>query len=462
MRPHFLVSLLMMCGVHTASAEPIAVIPSPGDSASGLGWDGEFLWVANLRTATGGGSNRVSRLDPRTGIELGGFDMQFGDVFHGIAFDGEGNLLTDNFNKSVILDTDIVVLDPTGVQLAVFPALGTIYGVALDNDNGRLFQVDNHSVEAGGSDMKNHLYELDPSDGSVVRGPIELPIRRARGVAWDGSALWVASNSTDSIYRVDVETGAIIDQFVAPGAGGVEGLAYDGSCLWISDTRDDTIYRVDHGQSDLPDCVPFEDPDPEPDPDPGTGPEDPPNPDPPEGTPPPGDEEGEGTSGCSVSSQSNSWFLVTLVLAFFLGRRRRGRVALRCGRFALLAVLLLPACSSELGGGPDTTPPGYEPDASAEPEDPVISYRVETIDGDGFASGTTSVVLDAQGNPHVAYLDAKNDDLRYAWFNGETWTRETVDMGGVGWPIWRLIAEGRISSFSPLITRTSMFVEAPS
>jgi hypothetical protein len=239
-----------------AAGDPIASMPSPGDSASGLGWDGRHLWVANLMTATGGGTNRVSQHDPITFDELHGFDMQGSDVFHGMAFDADGNIWVDNFNKAAIVDTDIVKIDSNGNTLEVHPAQGTIYGVAL-SDDGRLFQVDNHSVEPGGNDMPSDLYNLDAETLAVLAGPIELSLNAARGVAFDGSALWVASNDSDSVYRVDVDTGLTLAQFTAPGEGGVEGLTWDGRCLWVSDTRGDVIYRVDHGQADLPECIPF-------------------------------------------------------------------------------------------------------------------------------------------------------------------------------------------------------------
>lgn len=242
-----------------AHADPGDVLTSfaaPGDSGSGLGWDGRTLWVANLQTALGGGSNRVTWHDPSSGEELGGWNMAFGDVFHGMAFDASGELWTDNFNTDDLLLTDIVHVDrDTGAVLDVYPAYGTIYGVAIDPATDRLFQVDNHSVEPGGGAMAGDLYVVDLGTGGLLDGPIDTGILGARGVAFDGQTLWVASNTTDSLYRIDIETGEQLVQFAAPGAGGVEGLTWDGGCLWYSDTSDDTIYRVDHGQADLPECT---------------------------------------------------------------------------------------------------------------------------------------------------------------------------------------------------------------
>ena len=234
------------------AGDVIDVLEAPGDSASGLGWDGEHLWVANLQTALGGGSNVVTQHDPDSGDELGEFGMAAGHIFHGLAFDATGDIWTDDFNQVDVLLNDIVRVDPdNGDILETRPAYGTIYGVAIDVATERMFQVDNHGENAFDGD----LYVLDLGSGDLIDGPIETSVRGARGVAWDGAALWVASNETDTVYRVDVADGTTITHIVGPGEGGVEGVAYGDGCLWISDTSDDMIYRVDTGEADLPECT---------------------------------------------------------------------------------------------------------------------------------------------------------------------------------------------------------------
>ena len=235
----------------------IDVVEAPGDSASGLGWDGEHLWVANLQTALGGGANVVTQHDPDSGDELDSFGMAPGHIFHGLAFDAAGDIWTDDFNQTDVLLNDIVRVDPaSGDILETRPAYGTIYGVAIDLATERMFQVDNH----GDNVFEGDLYVLDLVSGALLDGPIETSVRGARGVAWDGAALWVASNATDTVYRVDVADGTTIAHIVGPGEGGVEGVAYSDGCLWISDTSDDMIYRVDTGQPDLPECSIAEEP----------------------------------------------------------------------------------------------------------------------------------------------------------------------------------------------------------
>ncbi len=47
-----------------------------------------------------------------------------------------------------------------------------------------------------------------------------------------------------------------------------------------------------------------------------------------------------------------------------------------------------------------------------------------------------SVAVDANGNPHISYLDGSNPSnhvLRYATSNGKAWRRQIVDSGDVGW-----------------------------
>lgn len=51
-------------------------------------------------------------------------------------------------------------------------------------------------------------------------------------------------------------------------------------------------------------------------------------------------------------------------------------------------------------------------------------------DGSGYVGYYNSVVLDSEGQPHIAYLDGTTRKLRYAWRQGDTWVRETVDLLG--------------------------------
>lgn len=64
------------------------------------------------------------------------------------------------------------------------------------------------------------------------------------GLAWDGTALWVADSSTATLRRIDPETGKELSSLEAPGFRPA-GLAWDGARLWCLDAADRTAYALD-------------------------------------------------------------------------------------------------------------------------------------------------------------------------------------------------------------------------
>jgi hypothetical protein len=53
-------------------------------------------------------------------------------------------------------------------------------------------------------------------------------------------------------------------------------------------------------------------------------------------------------------------------------------------------------------------------------------WQMETVVGDGSVGWITSLALDADGRPHVAFLNAPNNDLMVAQWDGQEWATETV------------------------------------
>ncbi|UCE66686.1 MAG: hypothetical protein JSU85_01320 [Candidatus Zixiibacteriota bacterium] len=58
-------------------------------------------------------------------------------------------------------------------------------------------------------------------------------------------------------------------------------------------------------------------------------------------------------------------------------------------------------------------------------------WQRDVADSTGTYKGLyNSMAIDSEDNPHIAYYDEDFNDLRYAYFNGETWSVEVVDSIG--------------------------------
>lgn len=88
------------------------------------------------------------------------------------------------------------------------------------------------------------LLKVDPDTGNVVAQYPVPPGRRndaTHGLTWDGSKLWhIKDNQLSSI---DAATGKVISQYTLPEIKRASGLAWDGSAMWISEF-DGKIWRL--------------------------------------------------------------------------------------------------------------------------------------------------------------------------------------------------------------------------
>jgi hypothetical protein len=58
------------------------------------------------------------------------------------------------------------------------------------------------------------------------------------------------------------------------------------------------------------------------------------------------------------------------------------------------------------------------------------TWHRETVDNIGDIDRYASLALDSVGHPHISYHDWGNGDLKYAWHDGSNWQIETVDSEG--------------------------------
>ncbi len=57
-------------------------------------------------------------------------------------------------------------------------------------------------------------------------------------------------------------------------------------------------------------------------------------------------------------------------------------------------------------------------------------WDIKTVDSDGNVGHDISLALDSNNNPCISYFDDTNGDLKYAYYNGSTWVKQTVDSDG--------------------------------
>lgn len=74
------------------------------------------------------------------------------------------------------------------------------------------------------------------------------------------------------------------------------------------------------------------------------------------------------------------------------------------------------------------------------------TWQIETVDSEvGGSNFPTPLALDGAGRPHVAYFDASNLDIKYAYKDTSGWQRQTVESAGYtgAYPSLALDAAGR-------------------
>jgi len=204
----------------------IASVPLELKTPTGLAWDGEAFWIADLDSAT------LSRVDPATGKVLRRLDAP-GYAPMGLAWDGKALWVLDATDKKV--DRIDVA---RGVTVKELPLdLDTPEGLAWDGS--ALWLADARS---------GVLSRLDDEDGttfSTVPCPTAGGPRKTQeiGLAFEGKVAWVSDRITDALYRDDPKTGEVLDMVPSPGPYPA-GLAWDGSHLWCADYETRRLYEL--------------------------------------------------------------------------------------------------------------------------------------------------------------------------------------------------------------------------
>lgn len=171
----------------------------------------------------------------------------------GVAWDGEYLWVGVYFGSSTLYQ-----IDPTNctvVHTIPSPTDDGVGGLAWDGSH--LWCC---------PEQTGQIYELDPADGSVM-SVIPAPSfgeddPNAAGLAWDGQYLWHTDYTHDLLYKLDPSDGGIVTSYPTPGLG-PSGVGYGAGVVVLMDFTDDMLYEIDPSDGsvvsmcDTPDIHPW-------------------------------------------------------------------------------------------------------------------------------------------------------------------------------------------------------------
>ncbi|MFZ1947886.1 MAG: hypothetical protein WAW06_10115 [bacterium] len=187
--------------------------------ASGVAFGCGGLWVATRFGDAGAWRNSVYRLSVR-GEVLSHFPAP-STYASGLEFDGEYLWLADGSDSIFKITTDGDVVCRFGVA--------TDYPGDLARDAAVLWLSEYQRP----NNVPGKIYEIDPASScqcgsATVLDSIDIPGKWSEAIAWTGASLLVAS---DSLYELDPSEG-VRKAYPLP-VWGVHSLAWDGSGVWM-------------------------------------------------------------------------------------------------------------------------------------------------------------------------------------------------------------------------------------
>jgi streptogramin lyase len=195
-------------------------IKTPGPCPTGLAFDGESLYLADMFT------DKIYKIDPETGTVLKSFDSP-GHHPEGLAWDGKYLWHIDSGENYMYR------LDPeSGEALSILES-NSSHPRDLAWDGEYIWIIDHR---------RDILLKVSPEDGMMVQN-FPSPAKEPAGLTFDGKYLWVTDRGEDRIYLVDPSDGLCLSSFRAYGPFSY-GLAWDGTTLWNVDYENDEIYRI--------------------------------------------------------------------------------------------------------------------------------------------------------------------------------------------------------------------------
>ncbi|MFO7896471.1 MAG: choice-of-anchor D domain-containing protein, partial [Candidatus Cloacimonadales bacterium] len=218
----------------------------PG-KASGLAWDGEYLYSGIY----GVNGSDIYQIDPSDGsYQLLFSDPELDDTY-GLTYDGEYLWLTDHRNGAS-QPAVAYQYDFAGNILAQFD-LPDHYMSGLAYDQGNFWAATYYP------DGPSIIYQVDNSGNILQQLDYSLPSNSEQ--PWDlcleNGALWVADYDDDALHKLDTADGTILEsqpsENIKP-----SGVVFDGTYLWYVDgelSSEAVLYKVDLGGGGTPDIA---------------------------------------------------------------------------------------------------------------------------------------------------------------------------------------------------------------
>ncbi len=215
----------------------VASYSVPG-KASGLAWDGTYLYFGNY----GVNGDHVYQFDPSSGNTSVLFTNPAIDDSYGMTYDGTSLWIIDQPASSAqpALATE---LDMSGNILSTF-SLPDHYmsGIAYDNDD---YWVCTYYPDPGTT------YKVDNTGSPLSQ--FTPPADQPWDICLEGTDLWIADYNANMLFKLN-QSGTVLEQHPSENIKPA-GIVFDGNYLWYVDGQlgsNSTLYKVDLGGAGTP------------------------------------------------------------------------------------------------------------------------------------------------------------------------------------------------------------------